>query len=225
MILNIVELGIAYHGQTLPQFPVRAEVRCGVRCQRPARFGRPDRVQEHAGKRIQGALYPINSKHPEVQGKRAYASIAEIGEPVELVVIATPPQTVPGIIEDCGIHGVKAAVIITAGFGESGPAGRGAGKRTAGNGAPLRHPPDRPELPRHHASVHRSECHLQQGRRKHRQYRVHFAVRRFVHRHSGLGTAQRCRVSPAWCRWVHRPMWISARSSTIWCPTPIPTAS
>ncbi len=70
-----------------------------------------------------GALYPINAKNAEVQGKRAYASIAEIAAPVELVVIATPPQTVPGIIEACGIHGVKAAVIITAGFGEAGPAG------------------------------------------------------------------------------------------------------
>ena len=71
----------------------------------------------------QGALYPINPKSPEVQGKRAYAAIAEISEPVELAVIATPPQTVPGIIESCGIHGVKAAVIITAGFGEAGAAG------------------------------------------------------------------------------------------------------
>jgi acetyltransferase len=72
---------------------------------------------------FKGTLYPINSKHPEVQGQRAYPSIADIGQPVELVVIATPPQTVPGIIEDCGIHGVKAAVIITAGFGEVGTEG------------------------------------------------------------------------------------------------------
>ena len=72
---------------------------------------------------FQGTLYPINTKNSEVQGKRAYASIASIGEPVELAVIATPPQTVPGIIEDCGIHGVKAAVIITAGFGEAGEEG------------------------------------------------------------------------------------------------------
>ncbi len=72
---------------------------------------------------FKGALYPINSKNPEVQGQRAYATIAEIGQPVELVVIATPPQTVPGIIEECGIHGVKAAVIITAGFGEVGTDG------------------------------------------------------------------------------------------------------
>ncbi len=72
---------------------------------------------------FQGALYPINPKYPEVQGKRAYASIAEISEPVELVVIATPPQTVLGIIESCGIHGVKAAIIITAGFGATGYGG------------------------------------------------------------------------------------------------------
>ena len=72
---------------------------------------------------FQGALYPINPKYPEVQGKRAYASIAEISEPVELVVIATPPQTVLGIIESCGIRGVKAAIIITAGFGETGYGG------------------------------------------------------------------------------------------------------
>ena len=71
----------------------------------------------------QGALYPINAKSAEIQGKHAYASIADIGEPVELVVIATPPQTVPGIIESCGIHGVRAAVIITAGFGETGEEG------------------------------------------------------------------------------------------------------
>jgi acetyltransferase len=90
---------------------------------------RPDSVgqivfQNMLDKGFQGALYPINSKHPEVQGKRAYASIADIDETVELVVIATPPNTVPGIIESCGINGVKAAVIITAGFGEAGHEGR-----------------------------------------------------------------------------------------------------
>src|SRR5512145_3324455 len=37
---------------------------------------------------FQGELYPINPKSPEIQGKRAYASLAEIGNPVELAVIA-----------------------------------------------------------------------------------------------------------------------------------------
>lgn len=72
---------------------------------------------------FKGGLYPINPQHAEVQGHRAFASLAEIGQPVDLVVVATPPQTVPAIIEESGLHGVKAAVIITAGFGETGPAG------------------------------------------------------------------------------------------------------
>ncbi|MBI1194919.1 MAG: GNAT family N-acetyltransferase [Gammaproteobacteria bacterium] len=71
-----------------------------------------------------GELYPINAKHEQVQGRQAYATIADVDKPVELVVIATPPQTVPGIIESCGVHGVKAAVIITAGFGEAGEEGK-----------------------------------------------------------------------------------------------------
>ncbi|MDO9188636.1 MAG: CoA-binding protein, partial [Sulfurimicrobium sp.] len=37
----------------------------------------------------QGGLYPINPKSPEIQGRKAYASIADIGQPVELAVIAT----------------------------------------------------------------------------------------------------------------------------------------
>ncbi|MFZ3088211.1 MAG: bifunctional acetate--CoA ligase family protein/GNAT family N-acetyltransferase [Methylotenera sp.] len=71
----------------------------------------------------QGTLYPINPNHAKIQGRKAYASISQIHEPVDLAIIATPPQSVPAIIEECGKHNVKAAVIITAGFGESGPAG------------------------------------------------------------------------------------------------------
>ena len=46
---------------------------------------------------FKGLLYPINTKNATVQGQRAYAAIADIAEPIELVVIATPPQSVPGI--------------------------------------------------------------------------------------------------------------------------------
>ncbi len=94
-------------------------------------FGASDRIdavgqivfQNMLESGFKGALFPINAKSAEIQGQRAYASLADIEEPVELVVIATPPHTVPGIIEDCGVHGVKAAVIITAGFAEAGAAG------------------------------------------------------------------------------------------------------
>jgi acetyltransferase len=73
---------------------------------------------------FRGALYPVNPKREEVQGHKAYASLSKIDAPVDLAVIASPPQTVPDIIEDCGKHGVKAAVIITAGFAEAGAEGK-----------------------------------------------------------------------------------------------------
>ena len=72
---------------------------------------------------FQGALYPINPNHAKIQGHKSYASISQIQEPVDLAIIATPAKTVPDIIEECGKHNVKAAVIITAGFGETGAAG------------------------------------------------------------------------------------------------------
>ena len=89
---------------------------------------RPDSVGQIVFKNMldsgfKGKLYPINAKNAEVQGQKAYPTLGAVGEPVELVVVATPPKTVPGIIEECGIHGVKAAVIITAGFGEVGEEG------------------------------------------------------------------------------------------------------
>jgi acetyltransferase len=69
---------------------------------------------------FKGALYAINPKHPEVQGQRAYESIEQIGKPVELAVICTKAETVPDIIEACGKHGVRAAVVLSAGFSETG---------------------------------------------------------------------------------------------------------
>jgi acetyltransferase len=72
---------------------------------------------------FKGTLYPINPGHKKVQGKRAYGSIEEIGKPVELAVICTKAETVPDIIEACGKHGVRAAVVLSAGFSEVGPHG------------------------------------------------------------------------------------------------------
>lgn len=70
-----------------------------------------------------GGLYPINPKHSEVQGRPAYASIEQIAEPIELAVICTKADTVPDIVEACGKHGVRAAVVLSAGFSEVGSHG------------------------------------------------------------------------------------------------------
>ncbi len=70
-----------------------------------------------------GTVYPVNPKRPSVLGVRAYKSITEIPEQVDLAVIITPPPTVPGIIRECGENGVHAAIVISAGFKEIGPEG------------------------------------------------------------------------------------------------------
>ena len=70
-----------------------------------------------------GLLYPVNPAHQEVQGQRAYATIEDIEAQVELAVICTEAETVPDLIEACGKHGVRAAVVLSAGFSEVGAHG------------------------------------------------------------------------------------------------------
>jgi acetyltransferase len=70
-----------------------------------------------------GTVFPINPKRPSVLGIKAYPSISDVPEPVDLAVVVTPAQTVPGIISECVDFGVKSAIIISAGFKETGPAG------------------------------------------------------------------------------------------------------
>ena len=70
-----------------------------------------------------GTVYPINPKRPTVLGVEAYPKIGDAPDPVDLAVIATPAATVPGLISECAMAGVKGAVIISAGFRETGDAG------------------------------------------------------------------------------------------------------
>jgi acetyltransferase len=69
---------------------------------------------------FRGAIHPVNPKHAEIEGRPCFADAASLPGGADLVVIATPPETVPGIVADFGKHGSRAAVVITAGFG-SGP--------------------------------------------------------------------------------------------------------
>ncbi len=71
----------------------------------------------------QGKLYAVNPNHPEIQGQRAYAGIEQIEEIVDLAVIITRAVTVPNIIDTCGKHGVRFALVLSAGFSETGPQG------------------------------------------------------------------------------------------------------
>ena len=70
-----------------------------------------------------GTVYPVNSKKGSVLGIKAYPNVGSLPEAPELAVIMTPAETVPGVIEECAQAGVKGAVIISAGFRESGRRG------------------------------------------------------------------------------------------------------
>ncbi len=72
---------------------------------------------------FQGKVYAVNSRHAEICGLKAYAGIGAIPGKVDLAVVATPAPTVPGIIGECVDAGVKAAVVISAGFRERGAEG------------------------------------------------------------------------------------------------------
>ena len=65
-----------------------------------------------------GELFPINPKRETLQGMRCYPNIAEIATNIDLAVICTPAPTVPDIIQACGEHGVRTAIVISAGFSE-----------------------------------------------------------------------------------------------------------
>ena len=73
---------------------------------------------------FEGKIYPVNIRKTEVHGLKAYQTIEEIPEPVDLAVIATPAKTVPDVVEQCGKAGVKGVIIISAGFKEIGSEGK-----------------------------------------------------------------------------------------------------
>ncbi|MFA7386970.1 MAG: CoA-binding protein, partial [Thiohalobacteraceae bacterium] len=63
-----------------------------------------------------GPVYPINPKHETVAGHTCYPTIAAVGGPVDLAVIATPAHSIPEILRACGEHGMHAVIVLSAGF-------------------------------------------------------------------------------------------------------------
>jgi acetyltransferase len=70
-----------------------------------------------------GPIYPVNARHEEVAGRRAFPDVASLPEAPDLAVIATPPATVPGIIAALGARGTRGAVVLTAGMNAPAPGG------------------------------------------------------------------------------------------------------
>ena len=75
---------------------------------------------------FQGAVYPVNRSSDSVAGVRAYPSVLDVPDAIDLAVIVVPAAAVPRVLADCATKRVRGLVIITAGFAETGEAGASA---------------------------------------------------------------------------------------------------
>lgn len=89
----------------------------------PAGIGRQvfDRLVQGG---FEGPVYPVHPTARVVASVRAYPTIADVPDRVDLAVIAVPAPAVPGVVEECAAAGVRAVVVVSAGFAEVGEEGR-----------------------------------------------------------------------------------------------------
>ncbi|MFN2560625.1 MAG: GNAT family N-acetyltransferase [Jatrophihabitans sp.] len=78
-----------------------------------------------------GPLYPVHPDARHIGGVRAYPTVLDVPDEIDLVVVAVPAASVPGVVEQCGERGVRGLIVISGGFGERGAAGQ----RDAGRAA------------------------------------------------------------------------------------------
>lgn len=71
-----------------------------------------------------GKFYPVNIHKTEILGFKAYQTVDQIPETVDLAVIATPATTVPDLVKQCGKAGITGIIILSAGFKEIGHEGK-----------------------------------------------------------------------------------------------------
>ena len=68
--------------------------------------------------KYQGKIYPIHPRLDTIYGIKAYKSIADVPDKVDLAQLILPKQHVPSVLRDLGEHGVKNIILITAGYRE-----------------------------------------------------------------------------------------------------------
>ena len=122
-------LGTFDAGSIAPFFESKSLAVIGASTDPIKQGGRPVRYSVMSG--YKGRVYPINPRADEVQGVKAYPSVGDVPGPVECAFIALPAPAVEGAVMDCAGKGVRAAIIISAGFGEVGAAGRRTQQRIA----------------------------------------------------------------------------------------------
>jgi acetyltransferase len=73
---------------------------------------------------FEGDIYPINPKAEEILGLKCYTNVRDIPNDVDSALVVVPARFVPSVFEDMVAKGIKGAVVITSGFGETGEEGR-----------------------------------------------------------------------------------------------------
>jgi acyl-CoA synthetase (NDP forming) len=71
-----------------------------------------------------GGIYPVNQNQREIFGLPAYKTLSDIPGPVDLLMVIVPTEKVNGVLREAGAKGIRAAIIITAGYSETGVSGR-----------------------------------------------------------------------------------------------------
>ena len=98
---------------------------------------------------FRGPVYAVNPNAPEIAGiagHRAYRSIKDLPAGVECAIVAVPADAVPGVLAESAAAGIKALVVISAGFAEAGATGRQQQDGRARGGTRPRRPPGGPQL-------------------------------------------------------------------------------
>jgi len=84
--------------------------------------GQPIKALKAAG--YAGGVFPVNPKYQELHGLRCYPDAAAIDAPCDLAIVAVPAPAVAEAVRDCGKAGIPFAIVLTAGFRETGAEGR-----------------------------------------------------------------------------------------------------
>lgn len=89
---------------------------------RPGRGGY--RILKNLMAGFKGGIYPVNPGNTEIEGLACYVSVLEVPDPVDLAIVFVPAARVPAVVRQCVERGIKAVIIESGGFAETGEEGK-----------------------------------------------------------------------------------------------------
>ena len=87
---------------------------------------------------FEGEVWLVSTSKAELFGRKTWPSVESLPATPELAVVVVPAAAAMGVLEQCAARGVRFAVVLTSGFGETGPEGQATGRRGCARSAPPR---------------------------------------------------------------------------------------